>query len=264
MNRNLPLHPRLLHPLTGRPLQAVGVLPSGRVVWPIIGASTTPPEADAAAAAAAQKATDDAAAAAAKKTADDAAAAEAAKKAAETAGFPANTAVENMTVAQQAAYWKWHSKKHEDRATEWRTLVGGGSKTAAEVAAELETQRKAAMTTQERAIAEAKEAGKQEATSGMSQAMATLALETAMAHVPETERPELLAMIDRSTVIKADGTIDTDKVAKIVARIAPANGRRPNDPDFGGGNRGSGDSGSGVGAGRSRFQERHGAKKTTT
>lgn len=30
-------HPYLLHPRTGEPLRAVGVLPNGRVVWPIMG-----------------------------------------------------------------------------------------------------------------------------------------------------------------------------------------------------------------------------------
>lgn len=40
------LHPTLRHPLTGKPLEAVGVLPSGRIVWPMMGGdpSNDPPE----------------------------------------------------------------------------------------------------------------------------------------------------------------------------------------------------------------------------
>lgn len=38
-----PLHPSKRHPLTGRPLQAAGVLPSGRIVWPILGGDDTVP-----------------------------------------------------------------------------------------------------------------------------------------------------------------------------------------------------------------------------
>ncbi|MCM0622710.1 hypothetical protein [Nocardioides bruguierae] len=38
-----PQHPTMRHPLTGRPLQAVGVLPNGRVVWPILGGDDTVP-----------------------------------------------------------------------------------------------------------------------------------------------------------------------------------------------------------------------------
>lgn len=178
--------------------------------------------------------------------------------------FPANTPVADMTDAQRAGYYKFQSQKHERRATEWYQTVGGGKKTAAEVAAELEQQRQASMTEQQRAVEAAREEGKREATGAMSQSMATLALTQAMAHVPESERAELLSMIDRSTVIKEDGTIDTDKVAKVVARVAPVNGRGSRDPDFGGGQRGTGTSGSTVAAGASRYHERHAKKSTTT
>jgi hypothetical protein len=37
------LHPTRRHPLTGKPLEAVGVLPSGRIVWPILGGDDTVP-----------------------------------------------------------------------------------------------------------------------------------------------------------------------------------------------------------------------------
>lgn len=39
INDALPIHPHLVHPLTGQPLRAIGVLPSGKVCWPVIGAS---------------------------------------------------------------------------------------------------------------------------------------------------------------------------------------------------------------------------------
>ena len=35
------LHPTKRHPLTGLPLQAAGVLPNGRIVWPILGGDDT-------------------------------------------------------------------------------------------------------------------------------------------------------------------------------------------------------------------------------
>lgn len=281
MKLNLPLHPTKTDPRTGLALRAVGVLASGRICWPILGASPDDPadaaaaakkvEDDAAAAAAAAKKTEDDAAAA-KKAADDAAAAEGGKKPPPPTElqpdhidyFPANTAPGQMSDKQRAAYYKWHSQRHEARATEWYTLVGGGQKTAQQVHTELEEQRKAGLSSQEKAVEEAFARGKQETTSTMSAAMATLAFETAMAHVPEADRPELLSMIDRQTVIKEDGTIDTAKVVKIVARIAPANGKTPPDPDFGGGNRGNGTSASGVSGGASRYREKRGKKPPTT
>lgn len=43
---DLPVHPTLVHPRTGEPLRAVGVLPSGRVVWPIMGGDGTEDDAN--------------------------------------------------------------------------------------------------------------------------------------------------------------------------------------------------------------------------
>lgn len=40
MSQNL-IHPSRIHPLTGLPLRAAGVLPSGRIVWPILGGDDT-------------------------------------------------------------------------------------------------------------------------------------------------------------------------------------------------------------------------------
>lgn len=41
MNETLPVHPSQRHPLTGAPIRALGVLPSGKVVWPIMGGDDT-------------------------------------------------------------------------------------------------------------------------------------------------------------------------------------------------------------------------------
>lgn len=42
----LPTHATLLHPRTGMPLQAVGLLPNGRIIWPIMGGDGTEPDAN--------------------------------------------------------------------------------------------------------------------------------------------------------------------------------------------------------------------------
>jgi len=36
---DLPVHPYLTHPHTGHPLRAIGILPSGKVCWPVMGAA---------------------------------------------------------------------------------------------------------------------------------------------------------------------------------------------------------------------------------
>lgn len=38
-------------------------------------------------------------------------------------GFPLNTAVEQMTAPEQAAYWKFHSRKHENQLRETQTKL---------------------------------------------------------------------------------------------------------------------------------------------
>ncbi|WP_141703731.1 hypothetical protein [Planobispora rosea] len=102
-----------VHPHTG--LQALAVLPSGRIVWPILGGSgegqsegqsapamgqPTAPPAPSAPSAPAQSA----------PTAPAAPAASVGER-----GYPENTPVADMTAEQQAAYWKAHARKHEDR-----------------------------------------------------------------------------------------------------------------------------------------------------
>lgn len=41
MNTALPIHPTLLHPLTGQPLQAIGLRRNGNPIWPIMGGDGT-------------------------------------------------------------------------------------------------------------------------------------------------------------------------------------------------------------------------------
>lgn len=41
MTNTLPVHPRLLHPLTGKPLRAVGTRRNGDPIWPIMGSDGT-------------------------------------------------------------------------------------------------------------------------------------------------------------------------------------------------------------------------------
>jgi hypothetical protein len=97
-----------VHPYTG--LQALALLPSGRIVWPIMGGSGdggqpqgTPEPATG------QTAPTTPAPAQSAPTQQPAQAATGDR------GYPENTPVADMTVEQQAAYWKAHARKHEDR-----------------------------------------------------------------------------------------------------------------------------------------------------
>ncbi|TDD54581.1 hypothetical protein E1286_05160 [Nonomuraea terrae] len=103
-----------VHPYTG--LRAIAVLPSGRVVWPIMGGSgdggqpqgTQEP-------ATGQPAPVAPATAPAQQTQPGQQPQPTTQQPANDRGYPDNTPVADMTVDQQAAYWKSHARKHEDR-----------------------------------------------------------------------------------------------------------------------------------------------------
>lgn len=253
-NGTLPLHPTARHPRTGAPLRALYVTAAGRVMWPIIGAS---PDDGAGGDDAAAKAAADAAAA---KAAADAATAKAAADAAGGAGgsdlgFPPNTPVAEMTLEQQVAYHKHQFRKHEDRNKKWMEVLGG--KTPEEVQADLvaaEKLRQDSMTDAQRQIEEAKKTSRTE--SAMDGAR--VALEFALGHDPEkNDVSSVIDALDMSKLLTDDGRVDTAKVRSLAATIAPSDKGQGKQHDFGGGSRG-GQSGTGVAAGRSRYQERHG------
>lgn len=236
------------HPLTG--LRAVGIV-GGKPVWPIMGGDDTPAAA-AQAAAAAQKATDDAATAAA----------------AASEGFPKDTPVAEMTTEQQVAYYKHQSRKHEDRASEYRTAAGG--KSAAEVKAGLESAeeaRRKGLDAQALALEDAKKEAREQTANEYAPKAARAVFELALSHVEDkSERDEILSAIDVKSVITETGDIDTDKVSRIVQRLAPAGkaeGHRERLREWPNGDRRT-DKTSGVAAGRSLFQERHGKKSDTS
>ena len=163
--------------------------------------------------------------------------------------FPANTPVKDMTAEQQAAYWKHHARKHETAA-----------KSAAEKIAEFE---RASLSDSEKAIAEAKDAGKAEA-------MAELNTKVLEAHVDafiaanKLKREDVPAIdaLDLTKFLTDENDVDTDRLATVLATLAPTTGPGGSGPDMGQGGRGSGAGGSssGVAAGRDLFASRHGKK----
>lgn len=255
---DLPLHPSLTHPITGQPLRALYVDSKGRARYPIMGGSQDPnpapdptPPADPAPPAPTPKPPADPAP---KPPADP--------------GFPENTPVAQMTIEQQAAYWRHNARKHEERATEYRTAAGG--KTAQEVQAELEaaaTARREQMSEHEKALEDAKRTTREETSRESGTKAARVALEFALGHDatdPDHDHSELLETLDLSKVLTASNEVDTAKVRALATKIAPAGkGGERRIRDFGAGDR-KVDKTSGVAAGRSLFKERRGESKPTT
>lgn len=107
--------------------------------------------------------------------------------------------------------WKSQARKHEDRA-----------KANAAAAKELEQFRKASMTEQERAVAEAKVVGRQEALVEVGGRLAAAEVRVAAAgRLDSDQLATLLDGIDLARFLTDDGEVDTAKVATFVDGIAP-------------------------------------------
>lgn len=201
-----------------------------------------PDDAEAKAAADAQAAADKAAA---DKAAADAAAAD--------KGFPENTPIAEMNDKQQAAYWKYQARKHEDT-----------SKARADyeaVVAERDKLKAATQTDAEKAVDEAKATARKEA---LLEAAPKLVAAEFKAELKGSRTPEqiaaLLEPLDLTRFLTATGEVDTDKVSQYAAGLGSAGTTWP---DTGQGNRGDKGPGKGVAAGADLFAESR-AKKTKT
>jgi len=182
-------------------------------------------------------------------------------------GFPENTPLAEMTVDQQAAYWRDKAQKHERRASAYHTAVGG--KTADEVRAELEaaaTLRQSQLSDAERQLEEARNAARQEAAAQFGNKLVAAEFKAALAHVDGERRDQIIAGLNLSAYLTDNGDVDTDKVSSYAAAIAPAVKDTGNDRhDFGAGRRGNGSSSTktGVAAGAALFEARKKPTPTT-
>jgi hypothetical protein len=135
-------------------------------------------------------------------------------------GFPAETKIVDMTPEEQAAYWKFQSRKHEGRAN---TL-------AAEAEAKNKPEVKPEVKPEANAPIDAAELRKQ--------ILAEIKLEQAPDLVrnqfksligdrlPETSRDAILEDLNTAKYVKEDGSIDTDAIKARAEVIAPASEKR--------------------------------------
>lgn len=169
-------------------------------------------------------------------------------------GFPAGTRVVDMTAEQQAAYWKFQSRKHENQVKELGDLGDLRRKAAA-----WDEHEQANATDVERARREGLEAGK----AAVAPQLAEYALRGSLAHLADDKRDAVLAAVDFSKFVGQDGRPDETKIKTFVSTVAPATATPPATPPGGGhgGHRPPG-TGSTLSSGRERYLERSGGKKT--
>lgn len=132
--------------------------------------------------------------------------------------FPANTPVKEMTPEQQVAYWQDKARKHEDRVKAY------GGKTPEEITqmqADLDAAGTASQSAEEKAIEEAKQAGRTEVIGILANERVTTAIERALQG--RDVDPATLLTLDRSQFV--DG--DKADMAKITAWVTENTKEKP-------------------------------------
>lgn len=216
----LPAHPTAVDPRTGQPLRPLGVVGT-RVVWPILGGAEPDPEPK----------PDPAPDPDAKPKPDP----EPPKP--EDRGYPLNTPVADMTAEQQIAYWKYHSRKHENALKDAGDLEELRARAAR--ADELEAQH--ATESQKAAKKAADEAVAAERKRLAPSLVAAEFRAAAKGVLTDEQRDALLEDLDLTKYLTAKGEVDVEKVTNKVAAFAPpADGKQRPFPDLGQGKRGGG------------------------
>ncbi|MCM0622503.1 hypothetical protein [Nocardioides bruguierae] len=238
----LPVHHTARDPRTGELLQALWVSPSGRVFWPLLGASPDDPSNDDGASGA-----DDSKGGGSSDQGGDQGGGGTGDDKSQDLGYPRGTPVVEMTEKQQAAYWRHQSQKHEGR---YKSLTGDRSfDDVRKDLSELAEIRRAQMTPSEQAIAEAREQGKAEALAlaGNEAATAIFIAQLTLQGHSEDAAKALAENFNVTNFVK-DGRVDTDSLAAFAKRFDRAATADEDDKDkrrdFGGGKR-SGSTGGG-------------------
>jgi len=147
--------------------------------------------------------------------ADRAAADKAAQEA--TNGFPADTALDQMSVEQREAYWKFQARKHENTVksrADYDQLK--------QAAAELAQLKAANATAEEKALENARLQGENIGAQRYVKAAVRGEIRASAPHLKPEQVDELLSIIDTSAVLRDDGEVDAEKVGKIISSFAPA------------------------------------------
>ena len=264
------------HPLTGLPIVPIGFRKDGRPVWPILGGDNTVPPAPAPAAPA-PAAPAPAPAAPVAPAAPSPAPAPASVPAVPAApaapsadrGYPEGTPLEQMTAEQQAAYWKYYARQHEQRNKDLGNLTP-------EALTELRTKAEAhdklafdAMTAQEQAVQTAKTTAETETAARFMPQLVLAEFKAAAAGRIEAAQVEaIVGPLDKSFFYGADGiSVDSAKVAAYIDQIAPAattpparRGPTPAGAPTHVGVAPPAPAASGIDAGRAAYEARHGKR----
>lgn len=218
----LPVHPRLRHPLTGEPLRAIGCSRTGQPIWPVMGGSqpagepgptpTGTPGTGTPLVVPVPTGTPGA------PPPPSSPANRPPGPAAGDKGYPDGVPLEQMTGEQREAYWRHYARRNEDRIKAMSDYDQLRTKAAAhdELIA-------ASQSEHEKAVTAAREAGRAEA---MQQAGAVLVDAHLRAAVGARLQPDqvtaLIAGVNAAGFLSADGiAVDRDKITAFVNAVLP-------------------------------------------
>lgn len=177
-------------------------------------------------------------------------------------GFPAGTPLAEMTSEQQAAYWKSKARKHEQT---WQSVIDKNLTPEQVLAMQerLAEADRAALTDQERAIADAREAGRVEALRQTSTAAAEatfrLAMRSAQPDISDDDLSKAVQLTNVSALVDENGGINEQLVLEAVKYRSAVTASVPGPtPDMGQGRRGTTAAPSGISAGAALFNEKRG------
>ncbi len=158
---------------------------------------------------------------------------EAARAAAET-GYPKDTPLAEMTAEQQVAYWKHQARKHEG------VVKGLGNidelKAKAAKADELEA---AKLSDEEKAVATAREEGRQAALAELRPRLVESAFRSVAGQrqLPAEQTDTLWQGVNPQAFLTDTGEVDTDKVTRYLGAITPVEDPKAGLYNTGGGQR---------------------------
>lgn len=286
MKLDLPLHPRLRHPLTGQPLRAVYVDRHGKPRWPIMGAA---PEGDGGGSGSGGSgsgaggtggsgsgsggsggAGDGGGGSSGGGTGGEGGTGGSGSGGSSGGGTGGGTGgsggsgkesarddegrdlgfPKDTPVAEMDAKQEAAYWRHQSKKHEQRNrewLDAAGGKSAADLKADREKREREQMTPAEQQLVDARKEGREAALTEVRPQFVRMAFNTALAHIEkDEERQELIDTLDLSKFLDDKGNVDTAKVATVAQRLAPAGKGEGGRYDFGGGHRGSGGGGADV------------------
>jgi hypothetical protein len=149
-------------------------------------------------------------------------------------GFPDNTKVEDMTAEQQAAYWKYHSRRHENRVSALGNLTPEQVQELRDKAQQWDDAEAERGTEIEKAVRAAQAEAEKAVLAKIQPQLVTAEFRAAAVGRVDNERlAAILEPLDLGKFLAADGSVDTAKVSSYIEGIAPAMGSSaPQTPTF--------------------------------